>query len=129
MTEPTIQEILVKNLKDYTDLNHDQVIFIADQMCHDIEKFHNPKLDTIPTTETDNSTGNRGVGDSVKTEGWLKETIDMLVRTRADPRTEVNDQNVSQWAKSPKTKKALKSHGITYDQLMEAYRKRRDKVA
>lgn len=119
MTKPTIHEILVKNLKDYTDLNHNQVIFIADQMCHDIKKFH------------DSSTGNKGVGAktvvATETNSWLNETLDMLLRTRADPRTEVNDCNVSQWAKSPATKKALKANGVSYDQLMTAYRQRRDK--
>ena len=60
---------------------------------------------------------------------WLSETIDMLLRTRADPRTEVNEESVSQWAKSPKTKTALRAHGITYDELMSEYCRCRDKVA
>lgn len=108
--------MVLRNLKDYTKLTHDSAVFLAEQICYDIKRFH------------DTSTGNVGVEEIPPTISWLDLTVDMLVRTRTDPRREENERSVSQWAKSPTTKRALKDHNITYPELMIAYRKRRDEV-
>lgn len=106
--------------------------------CTDSDHYGHTLMDLHPSCSLSRqkqlkltSTGNRGVEEDRSTtnpEDWLKETIDMLLRTRMDPRKEENEHSVSEWAKSPLTKKALKAHGVTYDELMNAYRKRRDEV-
>ncbi len=46
MNQPTIHEIIVENLKNLLKLDTNKANFVADQIAHDIEKFHEKQRGT-----------------------------------------------------------------------------------